>query len=154
MVDKTNNAVVDFSTPNNENVFDIKNKIHSDPEYKELIVPGCSYKATMHIDNGTDVAYAYWVEVIAANPDDIALAKQLRVTVVSGDKEVSQNLTEGFLLGHENAPIAILPKNTMDEFTVTLEFIDYGYNDINNAAMSQTLSFDIVVHAVQVTEAP
>lgn len=144
-----NEKDIDFSSPNDENVFDIHNVISPDAKYTELIVPGCSYTATMEIYNGTDVAYVYWIEVVAADPDNIALAEQLQVTVYADDETViSQNLSKGFMLGSEMIPIASLPKGTTDTFQITLEFLDLT---TNNAAKSQNLSFDIIVHAVQDT---
>lgn len=143
LVGSTDAEPVDFSRPNNRNVFDI--------EEGHKIVPGCSYDATLEITNNTDVAFSYWVEVINRNTEDIALGDQLMITVTMDDAEFYQKLSEGVFIGSDTKPIGMLMKGQADSFNVKLEFLDLPNN---NAAKNQTLNFDIVVHAVQLTEAP
>lgn len=143
LVGTTDSEAVDFSRPNNRNVFDI--------EEGHKIVPGCSYDATLEIRNNTDVAFAYWVEVINRNAEDIPLADQLMITVTMDDAEFYQKLSVGLFVGSEAKPIGILMKGKSDSFNVKLEFLDLP---TNNSAKNQSLDFDIVVHAVQVLEAP
>ena len=142
---------VDFSDvgSNGENVFGLRSE--------DLIVPDTKYVATMTIANNTekhksDVAFSYWIKIAIDGEDAAkALAGQLRVTVKQGaDYEESVLLSEadsdGFFVGGESRPVGILPKDTAQDFTVTLEFLDL---DVNNEAKSQELDFDLIVYAVQ-----
>ena len=134
---------VDFSKPTVRNVFDL--------EETDKIVPGCSYDATMKITNNTDVAFAYWIEIIDRNYEDIILGDQLVVTIKADGYEKTVKVSEGMLVGNQSEPVAILAKGEYDNFNVVLKFLDLANN---NAAQNQSLNFDIVVHAVQVVNAP
>ena len=70
---KENPEDVDFSGPTNRNVFDLSDG--------DKIVPGCKYIATLEVVNNTDVAFAYWIEIVPTGDVDIALANQLEITV-------------------------------------------------------------------------
>ena len=138
--------VVDFSRPNSRNVFDI--------ESTDNIVPGCSYTATMKITNSTDVAFAYWVQVINRVTGEVMpeLAEQLRVSVITKDGRVLEGkVSEGLQVGSATEPINVMAIGDAESFDVKLEFLDLANN---NLAKNQSLNFDIVVHAVQVTDAP
>ena len=138
--------LVNFSRPNDRNVFDI--------ESTDKIVPGCHYTATMKITNKTDVAFAYWVQVINKATGEItpALAEQLKVTVTTKDGTVIEGtVIDGLQVGSATDPINVLAIGDYESFDVSLEFLDLANN---NLAKNQSLDFDIVVHAVQVTEAP
>ena len=141
---------VNFTNPTDENVFGIENG--------EKIVPGTKYVAKMQIDNKSDVAFGYWIEVVCtdkASGED--LAEQLKVTVNAKDSYMSNGLT----VGSKGVYIDVLEKGTSGTFTVTVEFEDLGYTysngklkSKNDAAEGEKLSFDLVVYAVQVTTDP
>lgn len=145
---KENPDDVDFSGENKRNVFDII-------KGKTLIVPGCWYSAEMQISNNSDVAFGYWLEIVFDDKDNLALADQLEVTVVTKNGEtqgfLSKLSTEIGLIGSETKPISVLEKTKSEFFTLKVEFKDLKDN---NLAKSQSLSFDVVVHAVQITTAP
>ena len=134
---------VDFSKPNAKNVFDIVDN--------DLIVPGCSYDATMRITNNTDVAFSYWIEIIDRNNADIVLGDQLAVTVKADNYKETVKVSQGMFIGNEAKPVGVLAKGQSADFNVVLEFLNLNNN---NAAMGQNLNFDIVVHAVQVVNGP
>lgn len=150
LVEATSTEVVDFSNPTTRNVFDI--------DGDELIVPSCSYTATMSIANNSDVAFGYWLEIVFSDEANLELADQLQVTVttVDGTTEtewLDEVLSESAgLLGSAEAPMGILAKTKSAPFTISVEFI--SDDDVNNDAQAQGLDFDLVVHAVQVTDAP
>ena len=145
---KENPDDVDFSGENKRNVFDII-------KGKTLIVPGCWYSAEMQISNNSDVAFGYWLEIVFDDKDNLALADQLEVTVVTKNGEtqgfLSKLSTEIGLIGSETKPISVLAKTKSEFFTLKVEFKDLKNN---NLAKSQSLSFDVVVHAVQIPTAP
>ena len=143
LVKMENEEDVNFSNPTTRNVFDL--------DEFDKIVPGCSYDATMKITNDTDVAFAYWIEVINRNYEDIILGDQLKVTVKTEEYKKDAYVSYGMYIGSEKAPVGILAKGQSDEFNVILEFLDLANN---NAAKGQNLNFDIVVHAVQVVDEP
>lgn len=138
-----NNEVVDFSDATERNVFDIDEK-------KDLIVPQCSYAATMKIENKSDVAFKYWIEVVLKSATN-ELAEQLDVTVTT-TKGTSARLDKGVYVGSKDAPIGVVAVNESQTFIISVTFVD---NDkVNNDAMGDKVDFDIVVHAVQETENP
>lgn len=143
---KENPEIVDFSTPNTRNVFDL--------EKADKIVPGCSYTATLKITNNTDVAFGYWIQVINRTTGEIEpeLAEQLKVSVLTKTgRIVDGTVSEGLQVGSAAEPISIMAKSDAESFEVTLEFLNLASN---NAAKSQNLNFDIVVYAVQVINQP
>lgn len=151
----TDDTLVDFSNPTGKNVFDLTTG--------SKIVPCSSYTATMKISNNTatsDVAYDYWIEIklnvdglTAEEIEALKLDEQLKITVSSEELAEPQSklLSEGLTVGSSSAPIGTLTLGDSDDFAVTMEFVD-GAN--NNAAKTQKLTFDLVVHAVQRTTAP
>ena len=153
------NSVVDFSNENDENVFDI--------EKGALIVPGSWYEATMKIANNSeyaksDVAFKYWIEIKldftglnAEQIEALKLDEQLKVTVTTKAgtteaKATSATLDKCIVVGNELNPIGELAKDTSEDFIVRVEFLD---KDTNNDAKRQSLNFDLIVHATQVTTA-
>ena len=159
LVSTTNDDVVNFSDPTGKNVFDLTTG--------SKIVPCSSYTATMKISNNTavgsgnaqnsDVAYDYWLEIkldvnglTAEQIEALKLDEQLKITVDSEELTEPKTalLSEGLAVGSSTAPIGTLTLGDSDEFTVKMEFVD-AVN--NNAAKTQNLTFDLVVHAVQRT---
>lgn len=151
--DYTNGNIIDFSNvdPFHPNVFDI--------EQGDLIVPGSTYKSTLRIQNNSNnskVAFGYWVEIVLHGADP-ELAKQLQIKVMTDDgKYIEHRLNTGSTLGSEQYPIAILAIGQEDYFDVSVTFVDDRVDNsiTNNNAMNQNVYFDVVVHAVQVTENP
>ncbi|MBQ8817259.1 MAG: hypothetical protein IJZ83_01670 [Clostridia bacterium] len=138
-----------FSNPTDENVFGIVEG--------EKIVPGTKYVAKMKIENHSDVAFGYWIEIVCADKTNGAdLAKQLKVTVNTGT-DASAFVNDGLAVkGANDGYVGELIIGATAEFTVTVEFLDsfVAENNIehNDLAQGENLSFDLVVHAVQATD--
>ena len=132
-----------FTNANDKNVFGLA--------ADELIVPGCTYSATLNIQNDetkSDVAFDYWVQVIYKGDAALALANQLKISVKTDSNKTEETLlSTGLTLGNKSDPLGTLAKGDSESFTVTVEFVDD--DKVNNLAQSQALNFDIVVHAVQ-----
>lgn len=132
-----------FTNANDKNVFGLS--------ADELIVPGCTYSATLNIQNDetkSDVAFDYWVQVIYKGDAALALANQLKISVKTDSNKTEETLlSTGLTLGNKSDPLGTLAKGDSESFTVTVEFVDD--DKVNNLAQSQALNFDIVVHAVQ-----
>ena len=147
LAENVNTDVVDFSTPNDRNVFDIEDGV--------LIVPCSSYTATMEITNDvatSDVAFSYWLEIRFGSESDLELADQLKVVLTTEDGvEHEVILSNGAMIGSEGAPIGTLAKTASETFKISVEFLDL---DNNNDAKSKKVSFDLIVHAVQAIKAP
>ena len=137
-----------FSNPTDENVFGIVDG--------EKIVPGTKYQASMQIENHSDVAFGYWIEIVCTDKTNGAdLAKQLKVTVNTGS-DASASVNDGLTVGSSSNYVGELIIGATAEFTVTVEFLDsfVAENNIdhNDLAQGESLSFDLVVHAVQATD--
>lgn len=140
----TEQIYADFSAETNENVFDIKSG--------EKIVPGSEYTATMKISNldkNSDVAFGYWIEVVYTGSANIDLAGQLKVSVNNGEGKVL-NAEGGLKVGSDDAPIGVIGLDESTEFTVNVLFEKLS-NTENNKAKGDTVTFDLVVHAIQYT---
>lgn len=137
-----------FSNPTDENVFGIVEG--------EKIVPGTKYVAKMQVENHSDVAFGYWIEIVCTDKTNGAdLAKQLKVTVNTGT-DASASVNDGLNVGSSSNYVGELIIGATAEFTVTVEFLDsfVAENNIdhNDLAQGENLSFDLVVHAVQATD--
>ena len=156
LVKTENPEDVDFSKPYDPNDPNAKNKNVFDITDEMLIVPGCVYSAEMKIENNTDVAFGYWLEIVFDDKVDLTLAEQLKITVTTedGSKSISKLLKDSAgLIGAEGDPIGILAKTGSALFTVTVEFCDLDHS-VNNNAKSTSFDFDLIVNAVQITTAP
>ena len=137
-----------FSNPTDENVFDIVEN--------EKIVPGTKYVAKMRIENNSDVAFGYWIEIVCTDKTDGEdLAKQIKATVNTGS-DASAFVNDGLtVMGANGGYIGELTVGKAAEFTVTVEFLDSFVEenniDHNDLAQGESLSFDLIVHAVQAT---
>ena len=136
-------ADVDFSNTTDRNVFEITNNT--------LIAPGCSFDAEMTLSNASDVAFIWWIEIRYDDSENLALADQLKVTVTAAGTPSEAFLSAGLTIGSENAPVGTLAKSGSSVFNVKVEFIND--NSVNNSAQGQQVDFDLIVHAVQATEA-
>lgn len=134
---------VDFSGATDRNVFEITEST--------LVAPGCSFDAELTLSNRSDVAFVWWLEIKYDDSENLALADQLKVTVTTAGTPSEAALSEGLTIGSETAPTGTLAKGGSAVFNVKVEFIDD--NGINNDAQSQQVDFDLIVHAVQATEA-
>lgn len=149
--DEPDKTVVDFTNPTDDNVFDIGST--------EKIVPGTKFSAKMKIENNSDVAFVYWIEIVCKDKTNGAdLAKQLKVTVNTGNGSKSDFVGNGLTVKGENdGYVGSIEVGKADTFTVTVEFLDsdIASNKItdNDLAKSEKIDFDLVVHAVQLTKA-
>ena len=145
---KTDETVKDFSNDKNEedNVFDLNT----------VIVPQSKYVADMKLTNNGDVAFLYWIEIKYNGASDLDLAKQLEI-IVKTDDDNTERLSNGLLVGSIDDPVGILAVGENAGFTVSVEFLDSDTSDdidSNDSAQGQSLDFDLIVHAVQVTNHP
>ena len=131
---------IDFSTPTEENIFDIKDGIYA--------APGIEYNATLDVINLSDITFGYYIEIVVDEKSSKELCSQIVIKITSGDKEISGTLAS-LTLGSENDFVSILDVGYTSTFNVELYFIDD--DSVNNSAMDQKVYFDLVVHAVQVT---
>jgi predicted ribosomally synthesized peptide with SipW-like signal peptide len=157
--------VLNFSNPTDENMFGLAEG--------EKIVPGTKYVAKMRIENHSDVAFGYWIEIKlnfegenALTDEELAALKldeQLKVYI--NDVAQAVTLDQGLKVGSEGNPIGKLAKaptfdannnpshnlKYFETFVVGVFFEDLD-DEINNLAQGQSLHFDLIVHAVQLTE--
>jgi hypothetical protein len=142
-------TTINFSNPTDENMFGLAEG--------EKIVPGTKYVAKMRIENHSDVAFGYWIEIVCTNKNGGEdLAKQLKVTVQT-DSTSSAFVGDGLIVkGSDGGYVGELLVGSYEEFTVTVEFLDSFVADNNIAnndlAQGEFLAFDLVVHAVQATD--
>ncbi len=147
---EVNETVIDFTdkTTLDRNIFDIL--------ANEKIVPGCKYVATMQVENHSDAPFGYWIAVKCSDETkDSSLAKQLWVTVESGDTKVEDFVGNSLTVGDEGRGcIGYVAIGGASSFTVTVEFLDSADSDTevdsNDLAQSESILFDLVVYAVQV----
>lgn len=152
--------LVDFTEASAENVFGF--------DEGEIVVPGSKYVATMKVSNiaeTSDVAFGYWIEIQCASAEAAKeLAKQISVTVETADgKKYVNPVGAGLKIGSQEEVIGVLDlkDHTSETFTVTIEFLD-SFKDDNDLEYFQNdkvkrgdeLTFDLLVHAVQITTAP
>lgn len=136
---------VPFTDKTTENVFGLGND--------EKIVPCTVLTATLKLSNDGDVAFGYWVEIVAQKGYETSeLAKQMKVTVTPENGVATEKyLSEGLTIGSTDDAIGIVELSKATTFTVQIKFED---RTDNNAAQSTEAIFDLVVHATQVTDDP
>ena len=116
----------------------------------------CHGDHAMKVENNSDVAFNYWIEIVYKDADGNTLdkndefAKQVTVSVKRGTTTLTDEVFDELNVGSEATPIATVQKTGKDDFTVNVTFEDL---DDNNDVMGAEIKFDIIVHAVQV-EAP
>jgi predicted ribosomally synthesized peptide with SipW-like signal peptide len=141
-------TVVNVTGPSQENVFDI--------QADEKIAPGSRFSATMQVENHGDVAFGYWVEIVCTDKKNGEnLARQLNVTVTAGS-EAEARVGDGLVvMGPGATYIDELGIGQTGSFVVTVEFLDSFVEengiDANDLAQGEEISFDLLVHAVQIT---
>lgn len=138
---------VDFTGETTDNVFGL--------EDGELIVPCTVLSATMQLSNDGDVAFGYYIAIVAHEGyETTELAKQIKVSVTdAGGNELaaSQYLSDGLTIGSNTDFIAVVENNQTATFTVTITFEDR--TDNNKAQNAETI-FDLLVYATQETDDP
>lgn len=136
---------VPFTDKTTENVFGLGSD--------EKIVPCTVLTATLKLSNDGDVAFGYWVEIVAQKGYETSeLAKQMKVTVTPENGVATEKyLSEGLTIGSTDDAIGIVELSKATTFTVQIKFED---RTDNNAAQSAEAIFDLVVHATQVTDDP
>lgn len=141
---ETDDTDKSFTEGTNDNIFGI--------EEGDLIVPGCAFTAGMRIENNGSIAFGYWVEIVLDGDvadNNLALAEQLKLTVTpNGQKAEVQYLSDGLTMGSDSAPVATVSVDGNATFTVSVEFVNSS-SDVNNAAQAGQVTFDLIVHAVQ-----
>lgn len=136
---------VPFTDKTTENVFGLGND--------EKIVPCTVLTAMLKLSNDGDVAFGYWVEIVAQKGYETSeLAKQMKVTVTPENGVATEKyLSEGLTIGSTDDVIGIVELSKATTFTVQIKFED---RTDNNSAQSAEAIFDLVVHATQVTDDP
>ncbi len=121
------------------------------------IAPMSSYTADFEIFSKGSVAFGWWIEVIVKydteDEKSVALAEQLYISVsVKDGNSDEQAAKNGITLGSDTAFLGRLGVNDLaQEFTVKFYFKNYSDEETNNKAQGGKLSFDMVVHANQLT---
>ena len=150
-VQSATDTPVNFTNSTRENVFGI--------EEDEKVVPGSKFVAKLQLENESDVAFGYWIEIVCKDKTKGEnLAKQVKITV-STSADRSDFVGNGLIVkGANDGYLGELAIGATATFTVTLEFLDSAVvnNNIeeNNLAQGEEIDFDLVVHAVQATTAP
>ena len=171
-VQKPTDEEVGFTNPSGKNVFGLT--------VDEKVVPGSKYVATMKVNNQSDVAFNYWIRIDCKDEDAAkALANQIAVTVyrdLNGDGEIDMEtkitpeteavqtgctVSSGLEDGDDENFVGLLAKGKNETFVVSVEFVDLGYeyengvlSSDNNPAQGQDVEFDLIVYAIQATDAP
>lgn len=134
-------TIVDYSRPNKQNALGLDG---------EKVVPGSVFTATFEIQNLSDVAFGYWIEIVCRDKSKGEdLAKQLKITVNTDSAFVGDGL---IVKAPNSAYLKTIDVGRKDKFIVTVEFLDsFITPDLapNDLAQGQSLDFDIVVKAVQ-----
>ena len=164
-VQKNTDDPVDFSdtNTNSANIFGIADGV--------IVVPCSKYEATMKITNDSaksSTAFGYYLEIVFDKATNDAFASQLRVTVTpDGMAPIVRyvNATDNIINGNTTTDtdgyikVLELGQKNSHTFNVAVEFVDDetvkdangNKTFINNDVKGETVKFDIVVHAVQVT---
>ena len=130
----------DFTETTEKNIFGLESE-------NLKIVPGSFFEATLQLNRHDSVAFNYSVELrqLEGSSD---LANQIDVTVKKSDgTTVTKKLSE-FANGETISMGSMDGTDTTETFVVRVEFKDDANN---NAAKSQTVTFDLIVKAEQAT---
>lgn len=139
-------ATVDLTDPTTANVFGL--------EGTEKLVPGASYAARLELTNTGDVAFTYEI-IVKLTEGDSELSEQLHVYVDTGSGYEDKGLLSEYAAPAGQAVIATQSMSKTDSakvFWVKIEFDDLDA-ETNNTAQNQSVAFDLLVKAVQATEA-
>ncbi len=148
LVTKTEGAL-DLTEATKENVFGLD-------ATTTKIVPGSYFDAKFAIGNNGNVAFDYSVEIKLLTKDEElanALAKQLKVTITDAEGKAVAEYMLSDLHGEANCEVKaghMKANETEHNFGVKVEFVNHADN---NDAKSQAVAFDLIVSAVQATDA-
>lgn len=148
LVTKTEGAL-DLTEATKENVFGLDTTTTK-------IVPGSYFDAKLAIGNNGNVAFDYSVEIKLLTKDEElanALAKQLKVTITDAEGKAVAEYMLSDLHGEANCEVKaghMKANETKHNFGVKVEFVHHADN---NDAKSQEVAFDLIVSAVQATDA-
>lgn len=157
-------TIIDYTdtNTNDENIFGLDNG--------EVVVPQSSYKAKMEVTNGGDVAFGCWFQTKIMEGSNTELAQQLvmKITTIENGQSVVRTATvkDGFTVGSKTDAVKV-PANTNSTMTFWVEIyfadsdnatdiediedLTNGAEFDNNDAMNDTIKFDLIVSAVQLT---
>lgn len=136
-------------TISTENVFGITNET--------LLIPTSEYKATMRLENKSDVAFNYYLSIeglgdAAKNhfSDKLTVIVDTDLTnsaagAAGGETKTTVSVANT-AIGDANAPVGQVLIGGVADFTVTIIF----ERDATNNAQAQEANFNLTVHAVQV----
>lgn len=136
-------------TTSTENVFGITNET--------LLIPTSEYKATMRLENKSDVAFNYYLSIdglgdAAKNhfSDKLTVIVDTDLTNsaagAAGGETKTTVSAANTAIGDANAPVGQVLIGGVADFTVTIIF----ERDATNDAQAQEANFNLTVHAVQV----
>ena len=137
LVTSTDPNPKDFTTADEANIFDIQGGA--------TVAPGCRFTAELKLTNEGTVAFAYWLEVITDDGDK-ELAKQIIVKLTADGETQEGTVDTNLKIGSDDNGIGIVAVKESAEFSVSVEFPDL---ENNNEARDQSITFDIVIHAIQ-----
>ena len=136
-------------TTSTENVFGLTNET--------LLIPTSEYKATMRLENKSDVAFNYYLSIeglgdAAKNhfSDKLTVIVDTDLTnsaagAAGGETKTTVSVANT-AIGDANAPVGQVLIGGVADFTVTIIF----ERDATNDAQAQEANFNLTVHAVQV----
>ena len=161
---------ISFKNPGTLGILDVPadpSNPNAQPIASSVMAPGCSYTVDMEIRGTADnsVAFGYWIQIDYQGTAN-EFSKQIMVSVTTEDgttvTKMANDLSE--TLGSDDDLLGTVAKNGAAKFTLTVTFCDdstfAGDNSTandsltNNDAKTQDFEFDIIVHAVQATQAP
>ncbi len=118
----------------------------------ELVVPTSVYQAKLKLANDGSVAVNYSVTITVDAGIDTALAEQLKVYIGTVDAQGEPVYDEGYALADADEikiPAGSLNAGANTEFWVKVEFVNVTDKATHNAAQGESVSFDLVVNAIQ-----
>ena len=154
----TDDVDKDFEELANESVFGFGEE--------DMLVPGIYSEAAFVIANNSDVAFGYYVKVELDDAENVKLAEQMKVSVVtgltvSGDetnytcatndsvKSFDKMLSEGLTVGAENSFIGTVAVGEKQGFSIRLTFDENATEEY----MNLSTAFKVTIYAIQNTAA-
>ena len=154
----TDDADKTFEELKNESVFGFSDE--------DMLIPGMYSEASFVIANESDVAFGYYVKVELDDENNVKLAEQMKVSVVtgltvSGDEtnytcatnadveSFEKMLSEGLTVGAEDDFIGTVAVGTKQGFSIRLTFDEGATEDY----MNLSTAFKVTIYAIQNTAA-
>ena len=122
----------------------------------DLLVPTSQYTATIQLENKSDVAFNYYIQIQHRASNDFAHQAKITVDVTpenaedAATSETTYSLADSFFVGSTEKPIAQVTVGGASTFSVSILFPDV---EGNNKAQGLNADFDLTVYAVQATGA-